>query len=96
MAMNGNQMGDEVIAAIQALSNFPESGKTANVIDPRVVRAFCSAVVAHIQANADVLSAAHSGSNLNNPAGQTVHVSTSTGDGATTAPEDIAGKGSVV
>lgn len=100
MAMNGNNMGDEVIAAIQAIPDFPEQGKTANVIDPRVIRAICSAVVAHIQANADVLPVSHSGEDLSAPTGQLVTIPSTANPGnpstgETTADKEVVGMGSI-
>lgn len=99
MGMNGTQMGDEVIAAIEAITDFPASGKTANTIDPRVIRAFCTAVVEHIQTNADVLPAAHSGEELSTALGTPSHGADPQGgtvNSTVTADTPIVGKGSIV
>ncbi len=50
----------------------------------------------YIKANADVDPSAHSGPDLNNPSGQAVTVSTGSGVGATTALQNIAGKGKIL
>lgn len=53
------------------------------------------ALLNYLKANMDVLPTALSGTSLNNPSGQTVTVSLSTGIGSTTAPKTISGMGSV-
>ena len=54
--MNGNQMASEVKAAVEAVPNFPGPGLSANFLRDDVLIAFCTAVVQHIQNNADVKS----------------------------------------
>lgn len=94
--MTGNGMGDAVMAAVQALNpNWNKMSSAEQAQMQAYFRAIYGAVVAYIQANADVLPAGHSGPGLQNPAGQPVLVSLSTGSGSTTAPDSITGKGSV-
>lgn len=45
--MNGDQMGEEVLAALQGVG-------AGTVLTDVFVKAFCRAVVLHIQTNADV------------------------------------------
>lgn len=47
MAMNGDQMAAEVLVAL-------EGAGAGAIITDKFAKAFCNAVVAHIQANADV------------------------------------------
>lgn len=49
MAMNGDQMGDEVLAALEAAG-------AGTVLTDVFVKAFCRAVVLHIQTNAIITS----------------------------------------
>lgn len=64
------------------------------IVDDTVLQQFCDAcgkaIVEYVQANAEVLP-----NTLNNPSGQPVTVSTSSGVGATTSPQVIQGKGKV-
>lgn len=58
MAMNGNTMGDEVVAAIKALSGSPALPQ-----DPQIKvlwEAICTAIVTHIKNNAVVIQASDS------------------------------------
>lgn len=79
-----------VVAAIQAIPNFPSAGHNANIIDQRVILAICTALQQWITQTGTVIP-----NTLNNPIGQAVQVNLGNGIGATTAPEVIQGLGGI-
>lgn len=85
MAMTSGGLSAALYSALQ--------GKFT-ILDDDILQRFCDAcgeaIVPYVQANAEVLP-----DTLSNNSGQPVHVSLSTGDGATTAPQVITGKGKV-
>jgi hypothetical protein len=54
MALNGATLAALIQTNIQALTNFPTTGQTPNVIDNRVLVAIANAIVSHIQSSAVV------------------------------------------
>ena len=101
MAMNGAQMGDDIVAAIQALNpNWNQLSGAQQAQLKAYWEAIATAIVNHIKDKADVLPAGSpttGGVGLQNPAGQPVHVDPNAGyNGTTTAPESLTGTGSIV
>lgn len=74
MALNGNDLGDAMRAAVDALSDADKANRT------KVFRALGNAIIDHVKANAVV----HVSATV--PAAIPVQVVPATGTGATTAP----------
>lgn len=90
MALTQASLTSKIKANIEAINDFPNPGIHPLIIDIRFIDAVSKAIVDEIQQNAIVLP-----DTLNNPSGQPVTVSTSSGVGATTAPKVIQGTGRV-
>lgn len=98
MALVGNDLGDLIVTALQSVDGSMNADQIAQLRS--AWRAVAGAIVTYVQTNADVLPSAHSGPALNNPAGQAVNIPVTSAPGlastgATSALENIAGKGSI-
>jgi hypothetical protein len=89
MARNGDALGTAIWTAIKATQTFsPALSSEDDAKGLAVWQAFGNAFYTYDNANTVVLP-----NTMNNPSGQAVVVSPSTGDGATSAPQVIAGTG---
>lgn len=100
MALDSTRLKDTIKSNIEAVSNFPGQGQTANFIDDRVLQAICDGIVSEIVGHADVLPASHSGENLSSSTGQIVIIPSTASEGsqstgATSEDLEVVGMGSV-
>lgn len=84
----GTALGDSIVAAIESANPGMTPAQISQL--KSTWEPVASAIVAHIVANAVVLPGS-----FNNPAGQAVQVAVPSGTGATSAPEPIAGTGTI-
>lgn len=94
MALNPVPIGKAI--ADYLFNNRPNTGTPTGIADVEALwENVMTMIYNDIKANMDVLPVGHSGPGLQNPSGQPVAVSLSTGIGDTTAAESITGMGSV-
>lgn len=67
MGMTGSGMKASVEAKIAALSNFPQTGQTPQIMDDRVLEAFCEGIVEYIQSAAVVPPGTFKDGHFNEP-----------------------------
>lgn len=98
MALSGSSLAGKIKANIEAISDFPFEGENPLIVDIRFINAVANAIVEEIVQNADVIPAAHSGTSLNNPAGQPSTGADPQGgvvNSTTISPQTIEGMGSI-
>lgn len=98
MSMNGNDLGDALVAALIGIDGSMTPAQIAHLRSSW--RALSAAWITYVKANMDVLPAGLSGPGLQNPVGQIVLIPSTSGpgspsNGSTSAVSTISGTGSV-
>lgn len=100
MALSSTRLKNDIRTRVEAIADFPQPGKSPQMLDDRVLQAFCDAIVAEITGHADVVPASHSGENLSAPAGQPLTIPDTSNPhtpsvGTTDSDVEVVGKGSI-